>query len=310
MSKWAGFSLILPVLVLSVCTDPTAKVCPAFTCDTEGQILPEATCAKCDLSQNTCVIRPCSNSTLSCPAPSSWFSGESVPCQEWDKAKWLSSSFEEYYGVTALTLGQVCQRNDPYHRCSFDADLECYCSAELCTCVAALGYGKPCDSDDFCFQGYVCNNGICLKRNSLEAGVKVTNPIACISNYATSDGGTLRCTQSPRSLGIIPKECETCQDCSSVDGSAYSACICGLNGVAYCDLLPGDDPWLNYVDLEPNQRFDGIIYWDFVSKHYPYLHNPPDCVDEVWRDFSYYDKGAPNYSEARIVQLMLMGLLA
>ena len=310
MSKRAGFLLILPLLAFSQCSDTSTKVCPAFTCDTAGNMLPEETCAKCDLSQNTCIIRPCLNSTLSCPAPKAWFSGESILCQQWDKGKWLASTYNEYYGVTDLTLGQICIRNDPYHRCSFENSLECHCSADMCNCVEALGYGSPCELDDICFQGYVCNNGICLKMNSLEAGVKVTNPTACMSNSVVHDGYALRCSYSPRSLGIIPKECETCLDCSSADGTAYSDCICGLNGVAYCDLLPGDDPRLEYVDLAPNQRFDGVIYWDFVVKHYPYLHDPPDCLDEVWRDFAYYDKGAPNYSEARIVQLMLMGLLA
>ena len=312
MSKRAGFFLVLPLLVLSVCTDTATKSCPAFTCDTEGAVLPAEICAKCDLVQNSCVIRPCSNTTLSCIEPRSWFSGEAIACTEWDQAKWLASSWDEYYNVAVLTQGQVCIPNNPYHRCSFDLDLECSCnSMGLCTCEQGLGYSSPCTRDDICFQGYVCNSGLCLKQNSLEAGVAVTNQIACVSGIVTTDAsGIMRCTYPPRTLGIIPKECESCLDCGSTDGSVLSECICGLNGVAYCDLHAGDDPWLNYLDYAPNQRFDGVIYWDFVIHNYAYLHDPPDCIEDVWKDFESYEHGAPNYSEARIVQLMLVWLLA
>lgn len=42
------------------------------------------------------------------------------------------------------------------------------------------------------------------------------------------------------------KECKTDADCPSIDGKITARCSCGWNSKKskYCDLLPGDDEWI------------------------------------------------------------------
>lgn len=308
----AAFGIVVALLLTGVAwADCTTKeetlTCPTFRCDDGSHLAGVNECARCDSASDICYLKACSDSAQTCPPPSSWFSGNTVQCMLWDEAKWSATSFEEYYNVVALAQNATCIPNDPKSRCSFDDDLVCTCQNGPCTCEPGIGYGGACDATSTCLQGYVCNSGACMKINSIEAGLAVTDALVCVSGEVKSDGTELRCTNPARTLGMIPKQCTSCQDCYSVDGKSFSECTCGLNGKAYCALLDGDDPWLEYKNLAPNQRFEGIIYWQFVIENYPFLTEGPDCIDSVWRDYSEYEKGAPNYSAS--ARLLLAGLL-
>ncbi len=71
--------------------------------------------------------------------------------------------------------------------------------------------------------------------------------LLCRSQYADPTGN---CSDGAISLNK-GQPCDTSADCPSKDGSTTAKCSCGWNGskTRYCDLLPGDDEWLEVRDL-------------------------------------------------------------
>ena len=71
--------------------------------------------------------------------------------------------------------------------------------------------------------------------------------LLCRSQYADPTGN---CSDGASSKNK-GKECTVNEDCPSVDGSTTAKCACGWNSkkTRHCDLLPGDDEWLNVREL-------------------------------------------------------------
>ena len=67
--------------------------------------------------------------------------------------------------------------------------------------------------------------------------------LLCKSQYASPLGV---CSEGTKSTNK-GQTCEIDDDCPSSDGTSYAKCMCGWNTdkIKYCDLLPGDDEWVD-----------------------------------------------------------------
>ena len=67
--------------------------------------------------------------------------------------------------------------------------------------------------------------------------------LLCKSQYANPLGV---CSEGTKSTNK-GQTCEIDDDCPSSDGTSYAKCMCGWNTdkIKYCDLLPGDDEWVD-----------------------------------------------------------------
>ena len=149
---------------------------------------------------------------------------------------------------------------------SADCDPSQYCNSGVCTDFKLIGAScfnrNECGRQATCFFNQPQSiTGVCteyMKVDSQSAtNVKMKidtyqvinddSHLLCRSQYSDPTGN---CSDGSVSLnkGAI---CESSADCPSVDGSTSAECNCGWNplGTQYCDLLPGDEEWLNVRSL-------------------------------------------------------------
>ena len=274
----------------------TLSLCPAVFC---GSTSNQKYCVEYLGDSQEYTIQACLLSNLTSPHPSHYSQDYPLECEYWvDQRYWNSSSWKDYYSYVQLSKGDSC---DPYgvvSVCNPSKDLVCYCQSESCKCAEGLKYGEECDlTGKPCISGFVCSNKICVKKYSLKAGDRATNSLAC------EGGGPLVietdhfiCRKGPKTMGGIPKECSSDNDCISDTGNEVSKCMCGLNtdGLAYCALHYSDEPMVSWREAERDREYKLEIYWKFVSVNYPYLQGKIDsCMGDVWRDYNEYQKGKP-----------------
>lgn len=146
---------------------------------------------------------------------------------------------------------------------SSDCDPLQYCNLGRCVAIKILGsvcyHRNECGREATCFftdpnsiagtcqEYFKIDNGSPLNVSMRIDSYSVINDdshLMCRSQYANSSG---ICAPGIRSLNK-GKVCKNQTMCRSVeDPNVFAKCTCGWNGnkTRYCDLLPGDDEWIN-----------------------------------------------------------------
>eukprot|EP00347_Sterkiella_histriomuscorum_P013216 403365562 len=168
------------------------------------------------------------------------------------------------YGLQTCGDDGYCESVGHDGECSQSADCTPYQYCSMGKCTNFKKIGDPCFHRNECGRSATCfyNNansitGVCTQLLQIDTGssINVTQKIdnyavvnedshlLCKSQYANPYG---QCSEGTKSTnkGV---SCEIDDDCPSSDGTTYAKCNCGWNSekTKYCDLLPGDDEWVD-----------------------------------------------------------------
>lgn len=132
---------------------------------------------------------------------------------------------------------------------------------------------RECSQLDQCIESFVCNNNDCIKQFSLKAGQKAATLYACESAILLN--GT--CQNVSKTVGDLPKQCQTNSDCISSSKTA-GVCKCIGNHGSYCSLHQSDELSLKFLSavLEDregeakwlNERINKYPLYEFETEEY------------------------------------------
>lgn len=193
-------------------------------------------------------------------------------------------------------------------------------------CDYQIPAGKfGCENDEMCVNQALCNftgdpsSSACVNAYSLFSGSYIAScPESgynrlCMFDICISNNGFYFCGDQVWLMNTIPVQCSSFEDCISqtdrfVGGYYYSNCTCGYNpsGNSYCQLLPGDQPYLRYLKLiqiwlespklnncNTQRRFISPCMAEYFADYlelsyqyyyvglYPMLQGNSDCIKDV-----------------------------
>lgn len=295
---------------------PYSKTCPQVYC---APSLPESTCLLNDASLGEVRVAPCQG-WETCPVPNHLESLTTLTCYDsrLDKYATGAQTYEEYLEAKVRWMEfttqeevsyKIRQENeacyDRWDRCNPEKGLVCQCDG-FCRCVQGAKEGEVCSSFEtaavpMCSHGFGCHKGFCLPWFSLNKQETVTDAWLCKSMEV--DAVSHQCTAADfHTVEQLDRPCGNDEDCRGVHGVSGS-CVCGINGLSYCQLLPNDDSFVNYQSAIVSLDIPQISYWSFVidfwvhvQRHlgtgdsYTYL-NPLTCLGAIWPlTTRYYDQ--------------------
>ena len=189
--------------------------------------------------------------------------------------------------VACVSEDQYVQKNKPMCTVKSSGGKPCglsapcgpnlYCRMPSHTCEIAHRLGQECSALNECGYKAVCNQGLCIRRFSVESGHPAQSRVACVSGRVFN--GT--CLAVSKSVGALPMKCSQDADCKGTDGT-LATCECGASGSgqAYCSLHPSDDLVLEYLDAVHNREVELIPRLQFEVLHYPLLQDAAPCFVE------------------------------
>ncbi|CAG9315352.1 unnamed protein product [Blepharisma stoltei] len=154
-------------------------------------------------------------------------------------------------------------------------------------CKPKKKLGESCTQFNECASGSVCDSKKCIPNFSIEAGKPADSKVACKSGIIRSG----ICKKPSISIGELPVECKSNNDCNSTDGT-LSECVCvpGLKGQAYCRLHNSDKPMLQAVELiYSGDIMDGTISL-YEALNYPLLQYADECLKNDAKEMKMYQK--------------------
>ena len=316
-------------------TRPYSKTCPKVMC---AESLPGGVCLLNDSAQGEVLVAPCQG-WETCPVPNDLESLTSLKCYDsrLDKYATGAQTFAEYLDAKVRWVEfttqeqvnyQIRQENEAcynrWDRCNPEKGLVCQCDG-FCRCVQGAQEGEVCSSFEtaavpMCAHGYGCHKGYCVPWFSRNEGEVVTDAWVCSSMDV--DPVTHQCLPSDfHTTSQLQTPCGNDEDCRGVHGIP-GTCSCGINGLAYCQLLPNDEAFINYQSAITGLNIEEMSYWSFVIdfwvhlvRHlgnedtYTYL-NPVTCQGNVWPlTTRYYDQVQTDLDQIPSqASLLLLGL--
>jgi hypothetical protein len=250
-----------------------AVTCTPFVAKESAQVFAKDTCVFYDDTEDNqkFYVTSCEGDDLECQA------GETQPGNFTCVAVTAEKAFP----------GESCSTDDDcaYGKCTeklcggviaggeCTKDEECtpgyYCNSDTTTCTALLSKDATCRRDWQCDYSYFCNievgdtTGKCTEYFTVTSGTQVTECADskvdqkcssgfCISETNESTGTTTYSCAEVYTLTNPESPCTSNVDCYGTDSNGnqfQSTCTCGLSqaGTAYCELLPGDDAYREYI---------------------------------------------------------------
>lgn len=252
--------------------------CPAYTCKQSNQDFSPETCVYFDSPTSTYYGKKCSDKTKIC----SKLKDQNSTCvikpvisnNKWPGERCSTSNDCSIYGPSCTN--NTCQGSEKNETCLDDN----YCNPGL-KCEYSMGQGKctpqilfdekGCDNDYDCVNGAGCmisvdpQNNTCVPYFSLPPGSSIYQCAEGYSNLCSSGTCTLKneadpdeyaCTILLKNPNSIPDSCSLVDPCFSTADDFFtpgykisSPCSCAwnINRTSYCDLFPGDAPYLQYT---------------------------------------------------------------
>ncbi|CAG9324372.1 unnamed protein product [Blepharisma stoltei] len=274
-----------------------ALSCPVYTCALDTDPLPGNKVYTFDSASNQYTMQACQYSYLTSDHPKNWGTEDGY-CKDFpDIRRWASRTYQEYYEFILLGEYTICDPDSTSKLCDYNSNLECYFNSTMGSyaCGKTLNSGDDCASSVApCPYSHVCNLGRCVEMFTLSLGDEANNVKACPGGTELKKVEEKKvCDIAPASFGSIPKKCQSSDDCANYFTTDLTDCVCGINseGQSYCQLFPGDDPYLKYYEAVKTRTFDDMVYWQFVSENYGYLQGSiPECLSNVWKDYGEYIK--------------------
>jgi hypothetical protein len=231
-------------------------------------------------------------------------------------------------------LGDECESSS-----ECNPGLYCAINDLMCgdgTCAAQKALGESCESSFDCINSAGCFNSNCTALFTVKSGEEINledcdakgraplcESYSCILQKDTQ---TAVCIDAPHTFSeTLPVQCQTSADCLGTNNvqNVTSACTCGFNalGASYCDLLPGDAPYVDFLTQFKLFIADGAQYCNTLrrfkqecfalhaertgdstlldlgmyAEDYPLYQNNDECVSKVYtRAFALNEE--PNFS--------------
>ncbi|CAG9313166.1 unnamed protein product [Blepharisma stoltei] len=331
--------LILPQAVFSYRYDieenkASAPSCPSYACKKSSQTFEQSQCAYYDESDYTYYVNPCAQSTESC-----MLKGENPgnhTCQtaqtklSWPGEKCTQTGDCNPIYSTACTNG-ICVGLSSGVACTdsnyCNPGLSCQGTPGSMKCAPLIQAGsKGCRADFDCVPYAGCNitsttdssENACVQYWSIKndefvaiCGEHQSN--LCKYNLCRERDGGFKCYEKFENTHIIPWPCDLnakATDCNFThhEFNFLPDCVCGLNptGAAYCSLIPGDGPVIEYEaalkswlfstsssQCNTLRRFESqcildfwgntkgiyaLMYWYLYMSYYPQIQDTQDCV--------------------------------
>lgn len=231
-------------------------------------------------------------------------------------------------------LGDECESSTECNPGLYCAKSDLMCGDG--TCAVQKAVGESCESSLECVNSAACFNSICTDLFTIKSGEEINikdcddkgrSPLcesySCIRQKETE---TAVCIDAPHTFSeTLPVQCNTSADCIGTNDvqNVTSACTCGFNamGASYCDLFPGDAPYVDFLAQFKLFIADGTQYCNterrfsqecialyakktgdstlldlaMYAEDYPLYQNNDECVTEVYtRTFEVNE--VPNFS--------------
>lgn len=310
--------------------------CPQYKCKQESQDFTSSTCGIYEEDNNIYYLDPC-NSGYTCQegqTPTANFT-----CQATIDYKYPGEiCYSNSDCITGICNNRVCLGRSKEDDCKEDSDCEAglFCLHNL-ICYPLLPAGSKCTKNTECVYTNYCDipedstTGTCTSYFSKKSGTivpKCLNPYFdyqcetgyCITQTDSETGKTISLCSEYYILKNDPTiPCTSNADCIGEDAKSSSTitteCTCGYNpsGNAYCQLLPGNTPYSNYLTLLKSWYESGLYsncntarrgslacmstYWnwdDYISLAYyksltiswPRIQEASDCIlDTLEQDY-------------------------
>lgn len=150
-----------------------------------------------------------------------------------------------------------CMGNNGAEPCTNheDCHVGLHCSRGLC--IAQIEAGRfGCRSDYDCKNNVGCLEGRCISYFSLKEGDRIEH---CEDGVSFLCESTICykhfCLARLKNDNPIPTPCNSSKDCISTYYSSnlwslpfYKECVCNYSGQGYCQLFPGDQPFIKYME--------------------------------------------------------------
>ena len=246
-----------------------AKDCSSFKCKSSDMLFVEKTCVFYEPTQQIHWVSSC-QSYQEC-----LFLGTKTnsSCELVRLNKDLSWPGEPCYkNSDCLHLNckdHKCQGRQKGNSCYSDSECSpgLYCQESSGLCQRQIPTGeKGCSRNEACANSAYCNftgspsNSFCVQAMSVFPGHRVAQ---CNANFSAmcqnllckedTEGGV--CAGKVWSSKSLPVVCNRDEDCVSVadaflNSKFQGTCECGYNAeaLAYCELFPGDEPYIKFLD--------------------------------------------------------------
>jgi hypothetical protein len=306
------------------------SLCPKYLCKQSSQHFTKNTCVaylEGDYYIGKCEKGNCSpalgNENSTCSGASEMRMLINYPGTKCKNSTDCFSNFCYKQVCKGQEKGQTCQSN-------YDCDPGLYCNSTYkCSELSQ----KSCANDFSCENNYGCNFNKCVPYFSIQPGKAVSNcpgsnkNILCDSATCGTLNGQSICIEALQNVVKSPYSCTAGSFCLSQTDArtglqVINECICGLSksGKAFCELLTGDKPSLNFFKSVKSwskseeihkcntmERFEKsclsswwnhdsyvqFLYYYLLYEYYPYVANAEPCVlslylPEFYKSYSDY----------------------
>lgn len=343
---------IIPFLIVAAYSENinTEPECVSFYCKSSDQNFVDETCAWFNQKSYAYYVDPCADNTTACliegPNPGN-YTCQTAPYPltplKWPGESCSKSEDCQPNFCTGCVSG-ICAGSSEGTQCSNSNSCNpgLYCKntkgSKVCTAQIPLN-GTGCEQDSDCVNSAGCNitsyenltENRCVQYWSLKTKEYVgtcdeNQNQLCKSGWCYSNDANTSywCSEEFSNEIIIPSPCIPTADypCKFlIHGLTFTPnCNCGKNeaGYAYCELIPGDYPRMQYesmlkkwissqaatlcntvkrfdqsciIDKWDQKSIDELLYFELYTDYYTDIIGSPDCVAKTfYLDFIKYKK--------------------